>query len=94
MSGAMTEPSPHVRIAVIFLSAAIAAYSGWYHLFNTRKICEDIAAKGWPRFLAKAYSGNLAYWSYKITGVISFAVALFLFGLGVLHIVKEFIPSD
>ena len=38
---------------LIFGFAALFAWAGWYHLFKTHAVCDMIAKKGWPKFLAK-----------------------------------------
>jgi len=85
----MNGSHAHPNIPLIFVAAALFAYGGWYHFFNTRKVCEMIATKGWPRFLAKVYSGRFAYAGYKVMGILCFLSSLFLFGLGVFSLVNR-----
>lgn len=48
-----------------------------------------VANKGWPRFLARVYSGKFAYYLYKVIGIVAFLVSLFLVGIGVLRILQH-----
>jgi len=79
----MQNPPDLLPIPFVFLFAVAFAYGGWYYFFNTSKVCDMIAAKGWPRFLARIHSGRSAYLTYKVTGVVCFLASLFILGIAV-----------
>jgi hypothetical protein len=84
----MNDPQTLMPVPVYFIGAACMAWFSWYHLFNTRKLCDSIAAMRGPRFLLKFYSGKFAYCAYKAAGVLGVIASFFLLITGVLRLLK------
>lgn len=78
----MNEQSAFAPVPLVFVFAAILAWSGWYHFFKAQAICDKMAEK-WPRFLARAYSSRVAYFMYKGVGVASFLMSLVVLSVAV-----------
>jgi hypothetical protein len=79
----MSNTTALAATALVFGFAALFAWAGWYHLVKTDALCDKIAREGWSKFLAKAYSGRIARFSFKIVGVVCLLASLLILWIGI-----------
>ena len=76
--------SRYWRFFVTTCFAGLWAFGGWFYLFKTRELCDSIKQRArWFPTLAKMYSGPSAYFFYKISGIVLFAVAIVILILAI-----------